>query len=87
MAWVNVDIDLEDITDDLSRRDKIKLLNILIEDLDYDAIRTALKGTDFTNIDMHEGGTFESAIRKLLDNRWRLPLADEDYILNLANKL
>lgn len=42
------------------------------------AVRGALTGDDYS---------FNSACNKLAVNRWRMNLEDEQYILNLADKL
>lgn len=93
---ISIDIDIDEIVSNIWRKDdKIELLEALLDDLDpsevlkiiknhkdyadkKNAVRGALIGDDYS---------FNSACNKLAVNRWRMNLEDEQYILNLADKL
>lgn len=93
---ISIDIDIDEIVSNIWRKsDKIELLEALLDDLDpaevikimknhedyadkKNAVRGALTGDDYS---------FNSACNKLAVNRWRMNLEDEQYILNLADKL
>ena len=93
---IDVDIDINDILNSIWRKsDKITLLEGLLDDLDpkdviqvlrdhknygdkSNQVRAALTGDDHS---------FTTACNKIAANRWRMNLEDEQYILNLADKL
>jgi hypothetical protein len=95
MSYISIDIDVEEIVYNLSSYEKKNLLKELLNDMDAGVIIKAIK--EAVNFKKSEGtaisiitgddSTFESACRILAENKWRLDLADENYILKLANKL
>ena len=98
MASISIDVDLEidEILNSIWRKsDKITLLEGLLDDLDpkdviwvlkdhknygdkSNQVRAALTGDDHS---------FTTACNKIAASRWRMNLEDEQYILNLADKL
>ena len=98
MASISIDVDLEidEILNSIWRKsDKITLLEGLLDDLDpkdviqilrdhknygdkSNQVRAAMTGDDHS---------FTTACDKIAASRWRMNLEDEQYILNLANKL
>jgi hypothetical protein len=93
---MNVDIDIDEIIDSIWRKgDKIELLERLLDDLDpADVLKTIKSHQDYTDKTNQvraaltgDDYSFNSACNKLAVNRWRMNLEDEQYILNLADKL
>lgn len=77
---VSVDIDIDDVLWELSRSEKQELVNDLYDD---GYTPKQLKGTigeDETN------NEFDSALRKLYGNSWRLTKEQEQYIIDLAKQ-
>lgn len=93
---MNVDIDIDEIIDSIWRKsDKIELLERLLDDLDPADVLKIIKShqdyTDKTNQGRAaftcDDVSFGVACEKINANRWRIDLEDEQYILNLADKL
>jgi hypothetical protein len=91
--YVNVEIDLEDLYYDLSREDKVTLLEWLIEELPQGVITKALlqrKGFSKNQVPQLVSSSeeeFTYACKDISVNKWRLSLEDEETILRIANKL
>ena len=80
---VNVDIDIYDILDSLhGKRDKIELLEMLLNRLDPKDVINTIKSHK-----VYDDTPFSQACEKININRWRLPLEQEQLILQIANKL
>jgi len=93
---VDVDIDMDDIISSLYRKsDKIELLEMLLDEMDskdvLDTIRSHENYTDMTNqvrtALIGDDASFTYACAKINSNRWRLPLEQEQLILQIADKL
>lgn len=95
MSTINIDVDVEEIVYTLSSYEKRSLIKELLNNMtSNDAIRAIKEVVSFkesagTAISLLTGddNSFESACNKIAENRWRLNLADEEYILKLANNL
>lgn len=93
---MNAEIDIDEIIDSIWRRgDKIELLERLLDDLDpADVLKTIKSHQDYTDKTNQvraaltgDDISFGVACEKINANRWRIDLEDEQYILNLADKL
>ena len=93
---MNVDIDIDEIIDSIWRKgNKIELLERLLDDLDpADVLKTIKSHQDYTDKTNQvraaltgDDVSFSVACEKINANRWRIDLEDEQYILNLADKL
>jgi hypothetical protein len=96
MAYISVDFEIDEVLSSLWKKsDRLELLEGLLEVLDPEDVLSVLNSnseyTDKTNrIKPSLSGDdskFAEACEIINVNRWRLDLEDEQYILNLANKL
>jgi uncharacterized protein with ACT and thioredoxin-like domain len=95
MSTISIDVDIDEIVYSLASYEKRSLLEELLNNMDdVEIIKVIKETTNFkesagTAISLITGddNAFESACNKISENRWRLNLADEEYILKLANKL
>jgi len=93
---IDVDVDLDDIVRSIWRKDdKLDLLELLLDELEAKDVLKAIKShenyRDMTNqirtALVGDDTSFTYACNKISANRWRMNLEDEQYILNLADKL
>lgn len=78
MAYISVDVDIDDIIWDMSSKDKQQLVDDLYED---GYTPTALdKRKKSTNFD------FDDACEALVGNSWRLTKEEEEYIIKIAKR-
>lgn len=93
---IEVDLDISEILSSIWRKsDKLELLNGLLDDLDSkDVIQTIRNHKAYENRSNQvraaltgDDHSFTIACNKINANRWRMNLEDEQYILNLADKL
>lgn len=87
MRTVNVDIDIDDFLSAMNSRDYDYLLKCLKEDGYVDESVAIKDGIFSSNISLFENNDFNNAILKLLQNRHRLSIEEEELIINLAKKL
>jgi hypothetical protein len=95
MSTISIDVDVDEIVYSLASYEKRSLLEELLNHMDdIEVIKVIKEATNFkesagTAISLLTGDddAFEAACNKIAENRWRLNLADEEYILQLANKL
>jgi hypothetical protein len=89
MAYIQVDIDVDDFYDDLSSRDKQELINLLKDDgyLESNRLVEAIDDVDYefegSPLD-HEWHTMISKINK---SRYQLTKEQEQLLINLAKSL
>lgn len=79
MAFVNVDVDIDDILSDLSDSELQELVDNLYEDgyvAKKDPRHESLEYSDW-----------DEKVGKLLRNKWRLSKEDEETILKIADKI
>lgn len=86
---VDVDIDIDDIISDMSERDRAYFFRVMQES---GYIDESLRITNAGEVELPKlleanDTTFNKAISKLYDNRWKLTTEEEDCIINIANKL
>lgn len=80
----DIDISPSDFVDSCDRQEIQELIDILIEDGYLNSTARPVSETQEDNLmDL----TYKKAIEKLLDKRVYLTLEEEQFILNLANKL
>jgi hypothetical protein len=93
---IQVDLDISEILSSIWRKsDKLELLKGLLDDLDSkDVIQTIRNHKAYENRSNQvraaltgDDHSFTIACNKINANRWRINLEDEQYILNLADKL
>jgi hypothetical protein len=92
---IDVDIDLDEILWNLGSRDQKELLERLLDLMNskdvLDIIRSHENYTDMTNqvrtALVGDDASFTYACAKINSNRWRLPLEQEQLILQIADKL
>jgi len=93
---ISINMDIDEIIDCIWRKsDKIELLERLLDDLDpADVLKTIKSHQDYTDKTNQvraaltgDDVLFGVACEKINANRWRIDLEDEQYILNLADKL
>jgi Tfp pilus assembly protein PilN len=93
---IDVDIDIYDIIHSLySKAAQIEMLEALLDAMDTKVVLETLRSHsnyegNSQNVNAAMTGddlTFKIACAKIDANRWRLNLEDEQYILNLADKL
>jgi hypothetical protein len=87
MAYINVDIDLDDVYDDMSRYDKEQMAEWLEKDgfctVDEDDNEDDFKIENPNVLD----DIYTEMIKKLFHGRLQLSLEDEETIKKIANKL
>lgn len=92
MPYINIDVDIDDILSSLGSREEKKLFEGLLDTMKFSDVKKMVqdKFKDQNTSDL-ELSTFDSefhkAALKLVNNRWRLGLSDEMYIIQLADKL
>ena len=75
MSYVSVDVDIDDVLWEMSKRDK----QILVDELYSDGyIPTPL-------VDRHTDD-FSNACRKLMGQAWRLTREEEEFIINISKR-
>ena len=88
MPYINVDIDLDDVYDDMISSEK----RLMAEWLESDGYCTTGKTDDYTNDFTITDPSMEDEfwieyIKKLFHGRLRLSIEDEETIKQIANKL
>ena len=87
MAYINVDIDLDDVYDDMSRYDKEQMA----EWLEKDGFCTVDDGDGEDDFKIENPNVLDDIytemIKKLFHGRLQLSLEDEETIKKIANKL
>jgi len=88
----SIDIDIDEVLWGLSRREQKEMLEGLLDKMDTSEVLSIIKNhKDYTPNQLAElqgdNSEFNTACAIIASNRWRLDLADEEYILKLANKL
>jgi hypothetical protein len=92
---IDVDIDIDEILWNLGSRDQKELLERLLDLMNskdvLNIIRSHENYTDMTNqvrtALVGDDASFTYACAKINSNRWRLPLEQEQLILQIADKL
>jgi hypothetical protein len=88
MPYINVDVDLDDIYDEMSRYDKEEMAEWLIDDGILENhknlnIRKLVRG----NEESFDEEQFRNNLTKLWSNFYQLSNEDEEIIKTIANKL
>jgi hypothetical protein len=89
MAYIQVDIDVDDFYDDLSSRDKQELINLLKDDgyLESNRLVEAIDDVDYE----FEGSPLDhewyAMINKINKHRYQLTKEQEQLLINLAKSL
>lgn len=83
MAYINVDIEVDDFLDSCSNREieqvKAWLYENNLEDEDENPVRGAVTAMDDT--------AWNNTVIRLLDKKWQLSKEDEETIIRIANQL
>jgi len=88
MPYINVDVDLDDVYDDMTSSEK----KLMAEWLEADGYCSESKVDDYTNEFMIEDPSMEDEfwiedLKKLFHGRLQLSVEDEETIKQIANKL
>ena len=90
MAYINVDIDVDDFYDDLSSRDKQELINLLKDD-GYLESNRLVEAIDDEYDDKFEGSPLDhewhTMISKINKSRYQLTKEQEQLLIDLAKSL
>ena len=78
MSYISVDVDIDDILDSMSSRDKQKLAEELYDD------GYVQKGAAKKEAELNDD--FSLACEKLIGQSWRLTREEEEYIINLSKR-
>lgn len=92
---ISIDVDVDDILWGLGSSDQRELLEGLLDIMDSDVVLKTIKGhTDYLDSSQNihrvvtgDNASFTEACRLIAANRWRLPLEQEQLILQIADKL
>lgn len=92
MAYITVDVDIDDILSSLGSREQRELFEELLDIMKYSDVKKMVqdKFKDQNTSDLEistRDSEFHRAALKIVKNRWRLDLSDEMYIIHLADKL
>lgn len=83
MAYINVDIEVDDFLDSCSNREieqvKAWLYENNLEDEDENPVRGVVTAMDDT--------AWNNTVIRLLDKKWQLSKEDEETIIRIANQL
>lgn len=79
MPYVNIHVDLEDIYDDLSTKEK----EMLVDWLEQDDTLPTVKVSNYTGIMNEE---FTNVCSKLAQTYYKMSKEDEQLIINIVNK-
>lgn len=74
-----IDIDVEEFYDEMSKREKEEMLELLKQDFTVEEEDTSLVSP--------AGAIFRSAMEKITRSRLQLSIEQEDMLINLANSL
>jgi hypothetical protein len=88
MPYINVDIDLDDVYDDMNSSEK----ELMVEWLEKDGFCTTLEDESYEDDFQIENPTllddiWIEVVKKLFNGRLQLSLEDEETITKIANKL
>lgn len=78
MAYVSIDVDLDDILYEMRDRDKQEMVDALFEE---GYIPTELRKRSNTTNEV-----FDNACEALVGNNWRLTKEEEEFIISLAKR-
>lgn len=93
---LDINVDVDDIVSSVwSRYDQKQLLEALLDVMDVRDVLEVMKehheyedrGHQVRAVITGDNESFIAACRKIYENRWRLNLQDEEYIVRLADKL
>lgn len=95
MAYLSIDIDIDDILSECGRYDEKRLLEGLLEQMDPEDVLEIIKqNKDYKDVSKQVASvvlgddiSFANACERIKENRWRLPLDQEQIILEIASKL
>jgi len=91
MAYINVDIDVDDFYDDLSSRDKQELINLLKDDGYLESNRLVEAIDDDEDEDEFNGSPMDhewyALINKINKSRYQLTKEQEQLLIDLAKSL
>jgi hypothetical protein len=91
MAYINVDIDVDDFYDDLSSRDKQELINLLKDDGYLESNRLVEAIDDDEDADEFNGSPMDhewyALINKINKSRYQLTKEQEQLLIDLAKSL
>ena len=79
MSYISLDVDIDDIINGLTGREKQELVDELYDD---GYCPTQVKQVMDEDLD-----DWDEAIKKLKGNKWRLSKEDEETILRITNKI
>lgn len=92
---ISIDVDVDDILWGLGSRDQKELLEGLLDQMDPDVVLKIIKGHEdyrdksynIHSVVTGDNASFTEACELIAANRWRLPLEQEQLILQIADKL
>jgi hypothetical protein len=89
MAYIQVDIDVDDFYDDLSSRDKQELINLLKDDgyLESNRLVEAIDDVDYEFEGSPMDHEWHTMISKINKSRYQLTKEQEQLLINLAKSL
>jgi hypothetical protein len=89
MAYIQVDIDVDDFYDDLSSRDKQELINLLKDDgyLEKNQLVEALDDVDYEFNGSPMDHEWYALINKINKSRYQLTKEQEQLLIDLAKSL
>jgi hypothetical protein len=92
---ISVDVDIDDILWGMGSRDQEEMLEGLLDDMDVENVLRIIHNHEDYKGEAHtirstiygDDTSFTAACAKIDANRWRLPLDQEQLILQIADKL